>query len=213
MRLLSRFSSRFSFARSAGVLALYDMLKGIDEGMAIGAVRLEEKRGGISSIRENAAGLKAAVLVLSDSVSAGKSKDRSGGILAARLRELGFAGPLEKTLPDDRAQLEAELRRLADVERCDLIVTTGGTGAGPRDVTPEATLAVIEKRLDGVEEALRAYGRDRVPTAMLSRSVAGIRGSSVIVNLPGSPAAAADGMHALFPGLLHLFRMMKGEGH
>ena len=92
-------------------------------------------------------------------------------------------------------------------------MTTGGTGIGPRDVTPEATLEVIERRLPGVEEAVRKYGQDRIPMAMLSRGVVGVRGKTVIINLPGSRGAVEDGVQVLFPVIIHTFRMLKGGKH
>ncbi len=200
-------------AASTSALTLYDMLKIIDDRMEIQSVRLLEKRGGKSGSRDSAKGLTAAVLVLSDSVSRGEKEDLSGKLLVEKLRGIGFNVSVLKILPDDCPQIAKELKDLSDDRGVDLVMTTGGTGAGPRDVTPEATLSVIERRLEGIEEALRNYGGDRIPTAMLSRGVAGICGRTVIVNLPGSRGGAEDGINALFPGLLHVFRMMRGEGH
>jgi molybdenum cofactor synthesis domain-containing protein len=200
-------------AASGAALTLYDMLKPIDDTMEITRIALVEKTGGKSDAKRLPAGLTAAVVVVSDSVSAGKGEDRSGRLLRDRLAELNLAvGPV-RVIPDERARIERLLVELADRRGIDLILTTGGTGAGPRDVTPEATAAVIERRLPGVEEAFRSYGQDRLPTAMLSRGIAGLRGRTLIVNFPGAPRAAADGMHALFPAILHAFRMMRGEGH
>ena len=200
-------------AASTSALTLYDMLKIIDDRMEIQSVRLLEKKGGKSGSRDSAEGLTAAVLVMSDSVSRGEKEDLSGKLLVERLRGLGFKVSILKIIPDDCPRIVKELNDLSQDGGVDMVVTTGGTGAGPRDVTPEATLSVIERRLEGVEEALRTYGGDRIPTAMLSRGVAGIRGKTVIVNLPGSRGGAEDGIHALFPGILHVFRMMRGEGH
>lgn len=200
-------------AASSAALTMYDMLKIIDETMELGSVRLVEKKGGKSAMRITADGLTAAVLVLSDSVSKGISKDRSGKLLEDRLRGLGFDVRSSTVLPDDHGQIVLELKRMADEEKFDLIVTTGGTGVGPRDTTSEATLSVIERRLGGVEEALRKFGQDRLPTAMLSRGVVGLRGNTLIINLPGSTGGVEDGMNAIFPAILHTFRMLRGEGH
>jgi molybdenum cofactor synthesis domain-containing protein len=104
------------------------------------------------------------------------------------------------------------LRQLAD-ENIDLIITTGGTGFGPKDITPEATANVIEKEAPGLVETIRRYGKERTPYAMLSRELAGIRGKTVIINLPGSSKGAQESMEALFPGLLHAFPMLWGGGH
>ncbi len=200
-------------AASATALTLYDMLKIIDDTMEVRTVRLLEKRGGKSALRLSGEQLKAGVLVVSDSVSAKKSEDRSGKLLAEELKAMKFDVVYVEVMPDDRSLIEMHLRKHTEKKDVDLILTTGGTGIGPRDVTPEATLAVIERRLEGVEEAIRAYGQVRLPTAMLSRSVAGTRGSTIIVNFPGSPGGVKDGMSAIFPALIHAFTMMRGEGH
>ncbi|MBI1805953.1 MAG: bifunctional molybdenum cofactor biosynthesis protein MoaC/MoaB [Ignavibacteria bacterium] len=200
-------------AASAAALTLYDMLKIIDDRMEILSTRLLEKKGGTSSMKDTGDGLKAAVLVLSDSVSGGEKEDRSGKTLVERLKAFRFQVPVYKVLPDVCETIKTELIILADKQNLDLIITTGGTGASMRDVTPESTLAVINRRLEGVEETLRRYGQDRLPTAMLSRGVVGVRGKTIIINLPGSSRAVEDGMNALFPAILHTFRMMRGEGH
>ena len=200
-------------AASSAALTLYDMLKIIDEKMEIASVRLLEKKGGKSGIKATGKGFTASVLVMSDSVSRGEKQDVSGKVLVERLKGLNFEVRGLKVVPDERDAIVNELKRLVEQDKVDLIVTTGGTGIGPRDVTPEATLAVIERRLDGIEEALRKFGQDRLPTAMLSRGVVGIRGKSLIINLPGSRGGVEDGMNAVFPAALHVFRMIAGEGH
>ena len=200
-------------AAAAAALTLYDMLKLIDDSMQISGVTLLQKTGGKSDRNEQLKGLTAAVVIVSDSVSAGRARDRSGKILQDRLKEFRIRVERVRVIPDDRERITKELIDLADRRKIDLILTTGGTGAGPRDLTPEATAAVIDRRLHGVEEGFRSYGRDRLPTAMLSRGLAGLRGMSLIINLPGSPRGAEDGINALFPSILHVFRMMMGEGH
>jgi cyclic pyranopterin phosphate synthase len=203
-------------AASVSALTLYDMLKPIDDSMGILNVSLIEKTGGMSSRKETGQGYRAAVVVVSDSVSNGRRQDSSGAYLVEALKGFGFGrrGRISyEVLPDEQKLIEKTLMRLADDEALDLIVTTGGTGLSPRDVTPEATLAVIRRRLPGVEETLRRFGQDRLPTAMLSRSAAGVRGKTLIVNLPGSRNAAEDGIHACFPAILHALRMVRGEGH
>jgi len=200
-------------AATTAAVTLYDMLKAIDDEMEITSVRLMEKKGGKSSFQESGSGLKAAVIVLSDSVSKGTTEDRSGKLILQRLQDYQIHVPQFKVMPDDAAALQGELRKLADSGEVDLIITSGGTGLGPRDITPEATQSVIDRRLDGIEEALRRFGQDRTRTAMLSRGVAGVRGSTIIVNLPGSPAGVEDGFNVLFPAILHAFRIMKGARH
>ncbi len=200
-------------AASSAALTLYDMLKPVDESMEIVSVRLLEKKGGKSDIKESGEGLNAAVLVMSDSVAAGKKEDVSGKVLVEKLRGFKLQVSGYKILPDDAPQVETELKRMADKEKIDLIVTTGGTGIGPRDVTPEATKKVIDRELEGVEEILREFGQARTPFSMLSRGVVGVRGNTLIINLPGSRKGVEDGVAAIFPAIFHAFSMMRGEGH
>jgi cyclic pyranopterin monophosphate synthase len=199
---------------SVAALTLYDMMKMLDKEMEIVGVRLESKRGGKSDFGRRPAGtLRAAVLVASDSVAAGKAEDRSGRLIVERLEKEGIVVAGSHVLPDDREALAAALIELADGEKVDLVITTGGTGCGPRDLTPEATADVIERELPGVAEAVRGFGQARMPRAMLSRGRAGIRGGTVIVNLPGSARAVEESLNALFPGVIHTFPMLRGEGH
>ncbi|MBI2517241.1 MAG: molybdopterin adenylyltransferase [Opitutae bacterium] len=147
--------------------------------------------------------MKVARVTLSDRAAAGVYADASGPEIE-RVVAAQFAEPLEGTrvlLADDRAALEAELRRLADVERCPLIVTTGGTGPSARDITPEATRAVLEKELPGFGEVMRMQSYAKVKTAILSRATAGVRGQSLIVNLPGRPTAIAECLPLLVPAI------------
>jgi len=200
-------------AASTAALTLYDMLKIIDDSLVIEQVKLIEKKGGKSEINEIGEGAKAAVLVISDSVSAGMKEDTSGKLLVEHLKSFQLSSVNYIIVPDDRTCIEKELKHFADVEKVDLIVTTGGTGVGPRDVTPEATRSVIERELEGVEEALRNYGQERTPYAMFARQVVGVRGKTVIVNLPGSRKGVEDGLNALLPTVFHLFAMLEGKGH
>jgi len=200
-------------AASAAALTLYDMLKIIDERMEIGSVKLLEKTGGKSAMKLTGKGFTAAVIVLSDRVSKGIAEDRSGKVLVQRLKDLKFTIKKYLVLPDERSLLEKTLIELSDKQKTDLILTTGGTGAGPRDCTPEATLDVIDRRLGGVEDMLHSYGNERKRTAMFTRGVAGLRGNTLIVNLPGAVSAVEDGMNALFPAIIHIYLMLQGEGH
>ncbi|HTX20131.1 MAG TPA: bifunctional molybdenum cofactor biosynthesis protein MoaC/MoaB [Bacteroidota bacterium] len=199
---------------SVAALTLYDMMKMLDEKMEIVGVKLLNKKGGKSDFaRAGTTGLRAAVLVMSDSIAAGKGEDASGRIIAERLQEYGIDVTSREVIPDDRGAIEQKLLRFCDELRLDLVVTTGGTGFGPRDNTPEAVRKVVEKEIPGVTEAARAYGQERTPLAMLSRSVSGIRGKTIIVSFPGSKGAVTDGLDALFPQILHAFKMLKGEKH
>jgi molybdopterin adenylyltransferase len=147
--------------------------------------------------------IKIGIVTISDRASQGVYEDRGGPAIHACLTEM-LACPWEAVLrliPDDRPTIEATLRDLCDIEGCCLVVTTGGTGPAPRDVTPEATQAVCDKLLDGFGEQMRAVSLRSVPTAILSRQVAGVRGKSLIVNLPGKPAAIRECLLAVFPAI------------
>ena len=199
-------------AACIAVLTIYDMLKPVDESLWIESVRLLKKRGGIKEFyHEFDRTLKAAVLVMSD--SRGEKEDQSGKLVMERLKENGFDVVDYKVIRDEADLIESELKRFADELKVDIVLTSGGTGLGPRDVTPEATMKVIEKDVCGVAEVLRAYGQRRTPLSMLSRGVAGVRGNTVIVNLPGSAKAVSESLDSLFPGILHIYRMLGGYGH
>lgn len=201
-------------AASVAALTLYDMLKMLDETMEIGAVRLVQKRGGKSDfIEQYERPLRAAVLVMSDSIAAGEKDDQSGRMIVDRLAAEGFEVLDYRIVPDDPEAIVDTLRRYADELCVDLALTTGGTGFSPRDNTPEAMRSVIEREIPGVPEALRAYGQARTPYSMLSRGKAGIRGKTIVVNLPGSKKGVAESLDALFPGILHAFKMLWGGGH
>jgi len=201
-------------AVSIAALSIYDMLKPIDDSLVIQSIKLLSKKGGKSDFKQKFdKKLSAAILVTSDSISSGTKSDQSGKIIAERLEKLDIDVAVIKIIPDDVNQIESLLKQFCDEQKIDLVLTCGGTGVGPKDVTPEATIKVLEKQVTGVAEMLRNYGQRRVPFSMLSRGLAGIRGKSVIVNLPGSTSAVTDVMDSLFPGILHIFKMMENEGH
>ena len=154
--------------------------------------------------------MRAAVITLSDSGYAGGREDKSGPAVRAMAEEAGFQVVWTALLPDDRAGLARELRRLCDGDLADLILTTGGTGFSPKDVTPEATMDVVERPVPGIPEAMRWYSLQHTPRAMLSRAAAGIRGRTLIVNLPGSPKAARECLEAILPALHHGLEILRG---
>lgn len=199
---------------SIAALTIYDMLKPVDETLIIESVKLLAKSGGMKGFYENYdRSLKAAVIVVSDSVSRRKRYDRSGKLAIERLKSDGFEVLDYRVIPDDLGKIESSLINACDTLKVDLALTCGGTGLGPRDTTPEATRNVIEKEVTGISEAVRTYGQKRTPTSMLSRGVAGVRGKTIIVNLPGSVKAVSESLDALIPGILHGPRMIGGHGH
>ena len=157
--------------------------------------------------------MRVSVLTISDSVAAGKNEDRSGPAVIARCRELGWTIASSGVRADDRAAIEAFLREAADSNSVDTILTTGGTGLGPRDVTPEATGAVIERTIPGFPEQMRAVGVQKTRRAILSRATAGIRGATIIINLPGSPKGAVESLDAVADLLPHAVDILHGARH
>jgi len=154
--------------------------------------------------------IRVSIVTVSDKGYAGEREDASGPLLADLLRQMGAEVVRQKIVPDEQPEIERALIVLADDARVDLIVTTGGTGPAPRDVTPEATRAVIEREMPGLAEVLRFEGYRQTALAVISRGVAGIRGQTLIVNLPGSPRAVREGMETLAPILPHAIKMLRG---
>ena len=197
---------------SVAALVVYDMLKPIDEGLSIESISLVNKQGGLKTFAGNSGRvLTAAIIVASDSRH--EAQDRSGKAAAEMLQNRGFKVVSYGVVPDDSERIVAELKRCCDELKVDLVITAGGTGYGPRDVTPEATRHVIDKDAAGIMDTIRAYGQKRTPFAMLSRGVAGMRSRTLIVNLPGSVRAVSESLESILPGLAHLYKMMEGEGH
>ncbi len=150
------------------------------------------------------------ILTVSDRCSAGAAEDKSGVLLSQLLSPLGDIAEY-MTVPDERDEISVALIKMSDALGCDVVFTTGGTGFAPRDVTPEATKAVIEKEVPGIPEAIRYESLKITPKAMLSRAVAGIRGKTLIINLPGSPKAVRESLDAVLPVLSHAVETLSGN--
>jgi cyclic pyranopterin monophosphate synthase len=198
---------------SVASLTIYDMLKPVDESLSIESLKLIDKQGGIKNLPRFSAPRKltAAVLVASD--SRGYNEDKSGRFILDKLKENGFEIAEYKVVADDAEKIESSLKKFCDELRVNLVVTTGGTGVGPRDVTPDVTKKVIQKELAGIGETIRSFGQRRVLSSMLSRGTSGVRERTLIINLPGSVKAVSQSLNSLFPGILHIFDMLEGKGH
>ncbi|WP_026915778.1 bifunctional molybdenum cofactor biosynthesis protein MoaC/MoaB [Christiangramia portivictoriae] len=189
-------------------LTLYDMLKPIDKQVEIGSIKLQQKKGGKSSFKTNAEGITANVIVCSDSISKGNGEDKAGEIILSKLKDLNIQG--SKLIIADEP---SDIRTALENSEGNLVIFTGGTGVSNRDNTPEVLREMLDKSLPGVEEQIRSYGQQRMPFAMLSRSVAGVRKGKLVLAFPGSAKGAAECMDAIFPHVLHAFKVLEGKRH
>ena len=198
---------------SVVALNMYDMLKPIDKGIEIHQLKLLEKKGGKSDFKDRfRKDLNAAVIVCSDTISAGQKEDKAGKAIIKKLEECEVSITEYVIIPDENEIIQEKVIQYQKQD-IDLIIYTGGTGLSKRDVTPEALLPLLERRIPGIEEAIRTYGQDRTPYSMLSRSVAGTIGNTLVLALPGSTNGAKESMDAIFPAILHIFRILKGARH
>ena len=192
-------------------LNMYDMLKPIDKGIEIHQIKLLKKKGGKSDYK-NQYNLRAAVVVCSDTISTGKKEDKAGKEIINKLEKCGVTIHDYQIIADEIPLIKEKALSYVK-EDLDLIVFTGGTGLSKRDVTPEALEGIIQRKIPGMEEAIRAYGQERTPYSMLSRSVAGTINQRLVLALPGSTNGAKESMDAIFPAALHVFAILKGARH
>ena len=194
-------------------LTMYDMLKPIDKQVEISTIKLLHKKGGKSDFgAKERRDLSVAVIVCSDSVSAGKKEDRAGKVITDKITNLGLKVSHYAIIPDEIKDIQTTINQLCEDQK-ELIILSGGTGLSNRDVTPEAIIPLLDRRIPGIEEAIRSYGQQRTPYAMLSRSVVGFKGNTLIMALPGSTAGASESIDAVFPSVLHLFQLLNGFNH
>ena len=194
-------------------LNIYDMLKPIDKGVEISGIRLVSKKGGksdfIDKFKET---IRVAVVVCSDSVAAGTKEDKAGKAIIDKLTKMNANIESQEVIPDEPDSIRTSLEKYTK-QQTDLIIFIGGTGLSPRDITPESIRPLLDREIPGIAEAMRSYGQDRTPYSMLSRSLAGVKDRSLVLALPGSTKGAIESMDALFPPLLHVFRIFKGIRH
>jgi len=198
---------------SVTALTIYDMLKPIDKKIEISTIMLLQKKGGKSDFNDRPSfSLKCAVVVCSDSVAAGTKQDFAGKAVAQKLQQHGLNTSSYVIIPDELETIQAKAKQLSE-EKYNLVIFTGGTGLYRRDVTPEAIEPLFTRNIPGIMEAARSYGQERMPYAMLSRGVSGFINTTLVLTLPGSTRGAEETMDALFPYIIHIFKVAEGLRH
>jgi cyclic pyranopterin phosphate synthase len=194
-------------------LTMYDMLKPIDNGIEISSIRLMDKKGGKTDFKKDLPDdLKCTVIVCSDNVSKKMAEDKTGKLIISKLEKLNLKVAAYEIIPDEFSEIQSKAKQLSE-ENFQLVLFAGGTGLSPRDVTPDAIAPLLEREIPGIMEAARNYGQQRTPYAMLSRGIAGFIKNTLVITLPGSTRGADESMDALFPYVLHLFKVAKGLRH
>jgi len=198
---------------SVAALTMYDMLKPIDKGIEISNIKLVHKKGGKSDFTDiPKRAIHAAVLVCSDTIAAGKKEDKAGKAIMEKLQKYGIVISEYGVIADEPRMIEQKTLEICN-PKIDILIFTGGTGLSPRDITPETIQPLLDREVPGIMEAARSYGQERMPWAMVSRGIAGYRKNTLILTLPGSTRGAEETMDALFPYILHLFKVTAGARH
>jgi len=198
---------------SVTALTMYDMLKPIDKKVEIHSIKLIEKSGGKNDFNDQLTHkLKTAVIVCSDTIFKEKKEDKAGKAVLSLLEKYPIDAVLYTIIPDEKEQIQKQLQTCVN-QQFDMVLFVGGTGLSPRDVTPESVSELIEREIPGIMEAARQYGQQRTPYAMLSRGVAGFIAQTLVLTLPGSTKGAIETMQAIFPALLHVFKVAEGSRH
>lgn len=198
---------------SVVALTMYDMLKPIDKGIEIGTIRLLEKHGGKSDFSDSfRKEVRAAVIVCSDTISAGQKEDRAGKAIIEKLQSVNVETIDYQVVPDESIAIRSIFESHV-AAKTDLVIFTGGTGLSKRDITPDTLAPLVDREIPGIMEAARNFGQQRTPFSMLSRGIAGVKDETLVITLPGSTKGATESMEALFPSLLHVFRIFKGARH
>ncbi|MCL1934499.1 MAG: bifunctional molybdenum cofactor biosynthesis protein MoaC/MoaB [Candidatus Azobacteroides sp.] len=201
------------YAASVAALTIYDMLKPLDKNMEILHIQLSEKRGGKSDKKDVFdVPLTASVIVCSDSISGGDKEDKAGKVIMEKLKTGGVIVSDYIIIPDEIEEIQAKVKAYTR-QGINMVLITGGTGLSKRDVTPEAVKPLLDREIPGIAEAMRNYGQDRTPLSMLSRSIAGFIGETLVIALPGSTKGAEESMDAIFPAVLHVFKIQDGFQH
>ena len=196
-------------------LNMYDMLKPIDKGVEIQNIRLLSKKGGKSDYQNkylDRPDIQAHVIVCSDTISAGQKEDKAGKAIMQKLKQSNVTVANYEIIPDEKEAILDKFNTAVN-KQVHLIIYTGGTGLSVRDITPDTLQDVIDRRIPGVEEAIRSYGQNRMPYAMLSRSLVGVKNNTLLICLPGSTNGAKESMDAIFPSILHIYGVLKGQRH
>jgi cyclic pyranopterin monophosphate synthase len=198
---------------SVAALTIYDMLKPIDKAVFISTIKLDSKKGGKTDFRQQQMeGLNAVVIVCSDSVSKGIKEDTAGLKIVEKLKNYNIEILSHTTLPDDFDLIQENAKTFSS-KNCNLLIFVGGTGLSPRDVTPDAIKPLLIREIPGIMEVARNYGQQRMPYAMLSRGICGFINKTLVLTLPGSPKGASETIDALFPYILHVFKIAEGMRH